>query len=92
VFDAMEEHTVAKKAGAVLRQAVQLFQEERTSAPPDKTSRPAETLLMQLANASTEQEADLGDQIFTDPFQEVNLDFINQLFPFEDNYLSPWPA
>lgn len=96
VLGAMEEHVVAKKAKAVLQQAAQQVREKGRSAAmrlPARILPQPETPLMHLANMSAEafESHSLGEEAL-DPFLDVNLDFMGQLFPFDDSYLSSWPS
>ena len=95
VLNAMKEHTVAAKARTILQQAVHHSREQERPATivPHWSRQTNQTPLMQLASVSAEaSEAPPPEDIFLDPFHDTHLDFMCQLFPFEDNYLSPWPS
>jgi hypothetical protein len=96
VLNAMDDHFVARKAGAVLQEAVQHAQHKDSSTRTwisQPAPQPAETPLMQLANVSAEASGPRPlDEPLLDPFHDGNLDFMGQIFPFDENYVSPWPS
>ncbi|KAJ9608056.1 hypothetical protein H2200_007044 [Cladophialophora chaetospira] len=91
VLEAMEQHVVAKKAMAVLRDALQ-HKDRPMAGLPQQASLLADTPLMQLANLSAAEASGArpADEAF-DPFLDVNFD-MGQFFPFDDNYISPWTS
>ena len=96
VLNAMKNHVVAKKAANILQHASAQVQDKRRSNGTGSSQQSLQTIdtsLMYLANLPTGANQDLpANDSFLDPFSEVNLDFMNQFFPLDDNYLSPWPS
>ncbi|KIW74013.1 hypothetical protein PV04_02084 [Phialophora macrospora] len=96
VLNAMEDHSVARKAGVVLQEAVQHAQRKDNSTRTwvsQQAPQPAENLLMQLAHVSAEASGSRPlDEPLLDSFPDVTLDFMGQIFPFDENHVSPWPS
>ncbi|KAK4947786.1 hypothetical protein LTR10_013294 [Elasticomyces elasticus] len=95
VLDAMEENVVARKAARLLQRTSTQIQEgdKATEARPAQ-QQPGESTPTNLQ--SQPENDDFQDflpsqDLFLDPFGDVNLDFMAQVFPGENEVeFSPW--
>ncbi len=96
ILNAMDEHVVAKKASAILQQAsahMQRREEDADQEPPQQlgTGEHGSRILNgRSANAATEASESPAPDLFLDSFGDVNLDFMSQLFPWDESTSSFW--
>ncbi|KAK5214062.1 hypothetical protein LTR99_005309 [Exophiala xenobiotica] len=91
ILNAMDEHVVAKKASAILQQASAQMQhpEENINQEPSQqvgNAGPGSRILNgRSTGAATRASESPAPDLFLDSFGDVNLDFMSQLFPWDDD-------
>lgn len=92
VLEAMEENVVATKAARLLqRTSIQIQERDKAveARPPQQEGTPNHNLLPQLENDEFHDFLPNQD-LFLDPFGDVNLDFMAQIFPENEADFPPW--